>query len=679
MNQVQSQSFHCLSDAHLYHDLNYPLWGSELTCADTKQLDEAESILLLGRDLRSVVSFQAREMDLSAFVRDAIHYPPQWQNKLKLLYASSMSEVLLASSLDMKLPIIRLGHNIETPLKCGPIQDVGLAMTDFDPLLHGAFLAAWKLIEKDGHHSKLSLFSSGRAFSPELHYWIKKLELSGVELYEAYHPVDLLVCLENDRQEGLMDRQLANHGRLITIARGRALDLFMVPDLPIFLTQAFTDQDQRVFLQVSKLYQCLQKVLSGGITKVSHFQASHFFLSTQKHLNGAVHLEAGSLKAQSFETELDFHPYPWDLRKMAGEYRSRDLFHRHFNEFCFASLNDLRQRVQRILGEDAYLLDDERLLALREYKKEEKADLVLFGGALFRLLESGSWPFQSMRIFVLSQVLKDFLISWFKFNSDEIGLLSRADLYPLKSENLKSSKGLQFVMASRLSRSKRGELVLAFVSYWQQYIDETATLTIFGRFDEYANSFDKDEHEEYASQFKQTLSSLPWKTPPFYLGDRHDWWTFPFVNPCYCNFSNFDQEDFSVSLSEALTQGWPCFLSTFGGLQDVKGRGIFHWPQELIANTDSLPEQAQALAHFLEKSMLEKKPELHTPATFYPQELSRERLAELRFQVFSQLGWSFHFLLKGMRSEFALTAQGQILINEYRSFMQGKHLKDISP
>lgn len=380
-------------------------------------------------------------------------------------------------------------------------------------------------------------------------------------------------------------------------------------------------------------------------------------------------------QARSFEQTEDFHAYAWDPLKCAGEYRAHNNFDRHFIEFCSASFNDLRQRFQQYMGPDVYLMDDERELAKRAYETTDQANIVLFGSALFRLLESGSWPFRSQKIFVLSRVLKDFLVDWFQFKPDEIGLISRADLYPLKSAKLKSSRGIQFVMAQRLSRSKRAELILAFVSYWQNNVDATASLLIAGSFDEHTNTFDDDDQKDYEQYFKQILNQLPWTIPPAYLGDRADWFEMPLSNPCYCNFSQYDLEDFSVALSEALTKGWPVFLSAFGGLLDVQGEGIYHWPQTLLATQEDLSTAGAKLSEYFQRAIQQPKDARSYSPSFMPQVVDQARLSELRHQALSQLGWSFHFLLKGMRAEFGLTPQGQTLIKKYRAYMRGEHLE----
>src|SRR3954462_6225319 len=62
-------------------------------------------------------------------------------------------------------------------------------------------------------------------------------------------------------------------------------------------------------------------------------------------------------------------------------------------------------------------------------------DIVLFGDFAEQILQSHSWPpARSYRIWTLSTAARDVLVKVFRFSEDQIGVIPRYELFPMKAK-----------------------------------------------------------------------------------------------------------------------------------------------------------------------------------------------------------------------------------------------------
>lgn len=257
--------------------------------------------------------------------------------------------------------------------------------------------------------------------------------------------------------------------------------------------------------------------------------------------------------------------------------------------FCSTSLDILKEKAisffEQKKGITKLWFVDHYEHPPRDFFKDpnDVYDIVLFGDFLKRFLESGNWPLEKMRMWVLCERAKNILMELFHIPTQKVGIIPRYELFPLniqekKIEDYLLSQKWTFVYAGRISPTKNIEFIIFFTYYLQKYENRQVELIFFGEFDN--ESFEdrgRFVEESYEEKIVQIITSLEdWENPPKFLGKHgaDEWIEHSVENPILINMSTFMCEDFGVSVAQAQQKGWPCFLSDWGGHCDVEGTNV---------------------------------------------------------------------------------------------------------
>ena len=285
-------------------------------------------------------------------------------------------------------------------------------------------------------------------------------------------------------------------------------------------------------------------------------------------------------------------------------------------DFCQTSFDQIQNFVnewfQKYVPDagEIWIPDDEKYNLQENYPQNNNAhiEVVLTGKFFLRFLEMPCWPWDKIRVWVLSQRIKDVLVNLCGFPPLQIGVIPREQLVPNLAQQSKelSRDQINFVYAGRLSAGKNIEGLLQTISMLQKTTDKNVTLDIFGEYDDMLDdSWGRFANFSYKDKLQKTLQSLSWKNPPIFHGwvPTEQWLAINRPAPVFVSLSTFMSEDFGIAARFAQRVGWPCFLSDWGGHADQKGINQFLIPHYLIPQTyDSefvSVEKSKALAKWI--------------------------------------------------------------------------------
>lgn len=250
---------------------------------------------------------------------------------------------------------------------------------------------------------------------------------------------------------------------------------------------------------------------------------------------------------------------------------------RYEEDKCSPSISILKDKVQIFLEsqkiENLYFADCED----QDVNPEKTVNVILFGGHIRRILESGCWNFKTVHFWVLSQSVKNILNNFFKIDKDCISIIEREALFNVKKvPNVKLDSGVDLVYAGRISRVKNIDLLIYTNNALQNKLNKDIKLNIIGSFDEEYHEFWGyfSNQIPYINELEEIIESLDWKfsKPVFHKKTRpSEWGNKKFNNPHYISLSTFLCEDFAVSVAQAQENGWPCILTDWGAHRDVAG------------------------------------------------------------------------------------------------------------
>jgi len=250
---------------------------------------------------------------------------------------------------------------------------------------------------------------------------------------------------------------------------------------------------------------------------------------------------------------------------------------RYLQDHCSVSIEILRERVLKFFEvnniENPYFADCEE----QSVDESKVVNIVLFGGYLQRILESGCWNFNKFHFWVLSPSVKKVLVEICGLEADSISVIPREELFSIsKVKKVSLEKSVDLVYAGRISRVKNIELLIYTNYYLQVLLKKDIKLNLIGDFDEnyhdYWGYFSSSK--SYEEELNELVKSLDWpfSKPVFLRKVDHDKWALKnFTSPHYISLSSYLSEDFAVSVAQAQEKGWPCILSNWGAHQDVKG------------------------------------------------------------------------------------------------------------
>ena len=337
---------------------------------------------------------------------------------------------------------------------------------------------------------------------------------------------------------------------------------------------------------------------------------------------------------------------------------------RYRNDNCSTSIDILKDRVSEYLNkkgiEDYFFADKHEDLVNIEGHK----NIVLFGGYIQRILESGCWNFSSMHFWVLSPSVKNVLVDIFNFPVGVISVIGRSDLFETQKLNKVNLDGLvDFVYAGRISRVKNIELLIRTVHSLQKDFKRNIRLNLVGDFEDITPEYwGLVSKKNFEAEIKDLISNLEWKyeAPIIHRSVAWDQWTIKeFINPHYISLSSFICEDFSVSVAQAEELAWPCILSNWGAHRDVES--ALKVPMNLVLPFQKKNPLESAYAFEIAKS-IEKNivtPVPHTTSVPQEEVLALNSLDQIRRKFVRKWGLDSLFLLKDAAWKFAETSKGK--------------------
>ncbi len=338
-------------------------------------------------------------------------------------------------------------------------------------------------------------------------------------------------------------------------------------------------------------------------------------------------------------------------------------------DICERSISSLSKNAKRVLNDQALWVPDEA----RMYPAGQR--VLLLGGFLNRILESGNWPAREYELWTCSSAVKNVMTQIMGFADGEVGVLNRYDLFPLENQISKneSLNDKNLVFAGRLSPSKNLEALIYTVYFLQKEQNLNVGLHFFGKFD---NHFSADrgrwDVENYAEKIHSLISSLDWKQRPVFHGylEQDEWIQTQIQNPVYFNLSTFMSEDFDVSLAQTQQKNWPAVLSTWGGHLDVNHSQAILIPWRQIGRSDESADvitlKSKALAQHLATTKFSAI-NLQKLEQIKPIPVSKNRLDELRMNLIKKMGSDAFLVLKESLAHYADTGSGKKFFSLYQS------------
>jgi glycosyltransferase involved in cell wall biosynthesis len=256
---------------------------------------------------------------------------------------------------------------------------------------------------------------------------------------------------------------------------------------------------------------------------------------------------------------------------------------------CQTSIDILRARVSRYLsqicpGETVWFAD--HYLPFPSVGENTTVNVVFFGSFLRRFFESGNWPCRSIKIWVLSESVRQVLSQVVGVPDRHIGLIPRGAVFsrsPIEiSSRLCLDRVCNLVYSGRISATKNIEMLLRTVSRLQTDHGLPLPLTLFGEFDNLSHPDaarkiqGRHIFDDYRSHLLGLIERLSWKVKPRFAGrvGPHDWLDAVKESSAFISFSTYICEDFGVSLAQAQEAGWPAIVSDWGGHREAFSQGL---------------------------------------------------------------------------------------------------------
>lgn len=344
------------------------------------------------------------------------------------------------------------------------------------------------------------------------------------------------------------------------------------------------------------------------------------------------------------------------------------------NDPCETSIEFLVDRCEKFFSNHPELKSEKRYYAestlQTSFEEKEIVDVVLFGNGYKTIFQSGNWPFKKLRLWVLSQEMKNFFESEFSQGKIKVNLIPRNEIYPVDLDlKFQGTGPVQYIYAGRLSYQKNLKLLLATFNSLRE-AQPHAELHLFGDFDdtihENLGRRELSSYKEDLARFSNLQVTFHGKVEKEYWADK-EW-----KNPCFISLSTFLSEDFGVAASQAAEKGWPLILSEFGGHRDISASQVFYIAPELCLN-DHLPnallrEVGEGIAERIVTAIFSKS-EFQTEITKH--EFALDVLDHQRRRWATIFGSSVSLLGYEYLSTFADQPMGRNYLNEFYHFQTG--------
>lgn len=249
-----------------------------------------------------------------------------------------------------------------------------------------------------------------------------------------------------------------------------------------------------------------------------------------------------------------------------------------------SSLETLKSRVldffnrSGITSDNVWFADIDMVLP-ENLQNKKNIQVILFGGFLDRLFESGNWPEKNYTFWCLTPKIKQVMTELLDFEEEAIRVIPRYELFQKQSEerSLSLEHDLKIIYSGRLSSQKNIEMLFFFAEYLKEKLNKDVSLVLLGSWD---NHKPKSRGRFVFDSYEDHVRSIILKMNPTVNVihqddlDQHEWLGHCEGNSMLVNFSTFYCEDYGVAVAQAQELGLPMLLSKWGAHSDVTGKNI---------------------------------------------------------------------------------------------------------
>jgi len=351
---------------------------------------------------------------------------------------------------------------------------------------------------------------------------------------------------------------------------------------------------------------------------------------------------------------------------------------------CITSVDMLEKRSRKYLSEKLGLANlwftdhssGTNSKQLKNISNDEAINTVLFGDFFRRFFESGNWPFDNYKIWLLSHSCKRVMENLFHIESDKIGVIPRYELFPhSKAEVPNPNEKIELIYSGRISATKNIEFICAITSYLQTSENLNVSLRIFGHYDdEFHENYGRRIHKNYQEKLENFISTLSWSEKPIFEGRKKpdEWVMGNFKQPVLINMSNYFCEDYGVAVAQAQEKGWPVLLSEWGGHLDVtKGVRSFINPSFIghsHEHTSVIKTKAKIVAEVIANNIQNKDwltQDTHVNPSVEITEISYDELSVLRREQVKKIGLETPLINREKMDEFSDSDLGALYVKSY--------------
>lgn len=364
-----------------------------------------------------------------------------------------------------------------------------------------------------------------------------------------------------------------------------------------------------------------------------------------------------------------------------------------YEDLCYKSIELLEEEVHKYLlvehgVKEPWILDS--INGTRLPPKAKQVEVVFFGSYIQRFLESGNWPIESARFWVLTKSVKRVLVEQFNIREEFINIIPRNKLFITKTIPKQFPTiidEIDLVYAGRISESKNIDALLYTVYHLQDIYKLKVKLFLIGNVDNMSNIYSmKEDIFSYQDHLNDVVDSLDWKIKPQFLEEMgsKEWIKFKFHNPVFITFSNFISEDFGVSIAQAAQVGWRSIVSDWGGHKDLDDNMSIKVPHSyLVENsgfTHLLKERTKSAAKFVHDGFINNNDTKNEPKITVTdnQFISIEEIDIARKKFIGNNGGAISlYLLRGQMNKFKSQECGEKFFSKLSSIFSEDPLCEI--
>jgi hypothetical protein len=342
---------------------------------------------------------------------------------------------------------------------------------------------------------------------------------------------------------------------------------------------------------------------------------------------------------------------------------------------CQTSIDYLKSKIRNHFGPEEQLFFPDDLTEYKNnYDANEVVNIFLFGSFHRSLMESWSWKFEKIRLFVLCESVKKCLVELWQIPSASICVFPRTLLDAHSTSNFvrPNLNKASLFYAGRINEDKNIPLLLSTTYYLQKNYDLNLGLHLIGPQDNTPKLICGEVADKSCFDISHYLSQYDWKIDPVVFPEvgPGQWVNYaPKENPIFISLSTSMFEDFGVSVSQAKAENWPMILSDWGGHREVSGVSCLKVPYHYLCQSKEYDLKGKMLASYLienQFNFIDDKKEILSP----PEVMEQTKLNHCVAKTFDNFGPELFCLSRNNWPEFFQTHRGIKFVSEHRaSFM----------